>query len=38
MLLAVLFQKGSKFGHLEFEPGDVRGHHPIAHILEKFIY
>jgi hypothetical protein len=34
MLLAVLFQKGLKFGHLEFKPGDVHGNHPIAHILE----
>jgi hypothetical protein len=37
MLLAILFQKGPKFGHLEFKPGDVGKHHPIAHILEEFI-
>jgi hypothetical protein len=30
-------KKGPKFGHLEFKSGDVRGHHPIAHILEEFI-
>jgi hypothetical protein len=37
MLLAVLFQKGPKFRHLEFKPGDVCEHHPIGHILEEFI-
>jgi hypothetical protein len=37
MLLAVLFQKALKFGHLEFKPGDVCGHHPIANILEDFV-
>jgi hypothetical protein len=37
MLLAVLLQKGLKFGHLEFKPGDVRVHNPIAHILEEFV-
>jgi hypothetical protein len=37
MLLAVLFQRGPKFGHLEFKPGDVHRHHPIAHIFEEFI-
>jgi hypothetical protein len=37
MLLAVLFQKGLKFRHLDFKPGHVRGHHPIAHILEEFV-
>jgi hypothetical protein len=35
MLLAVLLGKESKFEHLEFKPGDVGGHHPIAHILEE---
>jgi hypothetical protein len=35
MLLAVL--KKTKFEHLELKPGDVRGHHPIAHILEEFV-
>jgi hypothetical protein len=37
MSLAVLFQKGAIYGHLEFKPVDVRGHHPIAHILEEFV-
>jgi hypothetical protein len=37
MLLAVLFQRGLKNGYLEFNPDDVRGHRPIAHILEEFI-
>jgi hypothetical protein len=37
MLLAVLFQKESKLGYLEFKPGDVHGHHPIAHILEEYV-
>jgi hypothetical protein len=37
MLLAVLFQKWPKFGHLEFKPGDFRGHHPVTHILEEFV-
>jgi hypothetical protein len=37
VLLAVLFQKGLKFGHLEFKPGDDGGHHPLAHILEEFV-
>jgi hypothetical protein len=36
MLLSAFFQKGPKFGHLEFKPGDVRGHHPVEHILEEF--
>jgi hypothetical protein len=35
MLLVPLFQKGPKFGHLEFKPGDVNGQNPIAHILEE---
>jgi hypothetical protein len=37
MLLAALLQKGPKFGNLEFKPGDVYRHHPIAHILEECI-
>jgi hypothetical protein len=37
MMLAELFQEGSNFGHLEFKPGDVHRHHPVAHILEEFI-
>jgi hypothetical protein len=37
MLSAVLFQKGQKFGNLEFKPEDVHEHHPIAHILEEFV-
>jgi hypothetical protein len=37
MLLALLFDKGPKFGHLEFKPADVREHHPVAHILEEFV-
>jgi hypothetical protein len=37
MLLAVLFQKGQKFGNLEFKAGDVRGHHPVSYILEEFV-
>jgi hypothetical protein len=37
MLFAVLFLKGPKFGHSEFKPGNVHGHHPVAHILEEFI-
>jgi hypothetical protein len=28
------FQKGPKFGHSEFKPEYIRGHHPIAHITE----
>jgi hypothetical protein len=38
MLFAVLFQKGPKFGHLEFKPGDVRGQHPIAHIVKELVF
>jgi hypothetical protein len=37
MWLAVLLQKGPKVGHLGFKPGDVRGHHKIAHVLEEFV-
>jgi hypothetical protein len=37
MLLVVLFQKESKFRHLELKPGEVRGQHPIAYILEEFV-
>jgi hypothetical protein len=35
-LLAVLLQKGPKFGHLEFKPEDVRKHHVTEHIPEEF--
>jgi hypothetical protein len=37
MLLVVLFQKGMKFRLLEFKPGDVRRHHPVACIFEEFV-
>jgi hypothetical protein len=37
MLLAVLLQKGSQFGHLKFKLRDVRGHNPVAYIPEKFV-
>jgi hypothetical protein len=36
-MLAVRFQKELKFGNLELKPGDVRVHHPRAHIFEEFI-
>jgi hypothetical protein len=37
VLLAVLFQKGLKFWHLEFKPGDVRRQNTIARIPEEFV-